>query len=223
MINFDIARENMIESQVRPNGITDNRVIAAMAEIAREAFVPEGQRGLAYMDEDIVVSTNAGSEDRALMEPMAFARLVQLAAVKQGDFVLDIGCASGYSAAVLAHLAQSVVAIDESETLCETASANHDSMEISNIAVLQGAHAVGCPAEAPFDVVILEGRVPAVPQSLLDQLKDGGRLVAVVGNDTVAQAQLWIRQGDAFSSRNEFSATIAPLPGIEVERPAFTF
>ena len=222
MINFEIARENMIESQVRPNGITDSRVIAAMAAVPREPFVPEDRRAVAYMDEDITVA-DGPSGRRVIMEPMAFARLLQLAQISPTDFVLDVGCATGYSAAVLAFLGDSIIAIDEDEDLCTRATENIDAQDISNIAVLHAAHDEGCPSQGPYNVIVIEGRVPCVPQSLLDQLKDGGRLVAVVGDDVCARAILWTRHGDTFANREEFNATIAPLPGITADKPEFTF
>jgi protein-L-isoaspartate(D-aspartate) O-methyltransferase len=222
MINFEIARENMIESQVRPNGITDSRVIAAMAAVPREPFVPESRRAVAYMDKDITVA-GSGADRRVIMEPMAFARLLQLAQIGPDDFVLDVGCATGYSAAVLAYLGDSIVAIDGDEALCTEATANIEGQDISNIAVLHAAHAEGCPSQGPYDVIVIEGRVPEVPQALLEQLKDGGRLVAVVGDDICARAVLWTRHGQTFANREEFNATIAPLPGIEAETPPFSF
>ena len=223
MADFETARANMIESQIRPNGITDSRVIAAMAAVPREVFVPADKQCVAYMDEDLPLDGLGDVSGRSLIEPMAFARLVQLAAIGPEDFVLDIGCASGYSLAVLAHLAQSAVAVEEDAVLAEIATENLNQLELSNVAVLNAPHATGCPDEAPFDAIILSGRVPTVPRKLLEQLQDGGRLVAVVGDAPLAQAHLWTRHGDSFASRQEFDATIAPLPGIEVERPAFTF
>lgn len=223
MVDFKAARINMIESQVRPNGITDGRVIDAMMAVPRELFVPAHHQCVAYMDEDVSLEGIASAAPRYLMEPMAFARLVQLAEIGADEFVLDIGCGSGYSIAVLAHLAQSVVAIEEDAALADLATENLDRLELSNAAVLNAAHSAGCPDEAPFDAIIINGRVPTVPQTLLDQLKEGGRLVAVVGDKPLAQALLCTRHGDIFSRRAEFDATISPLPGIEDERPAFTF
>ena len=223
MADFKTARMNMIESQIRPNGITDGRIIAAMSAVPRELFVPAEMQSVAYMDEDISLGSFGDETPRSLMEPMAFARLVQLAAIEPDDFVLDIGCASGYSIAVLAHLAQSAIAVEQDAGLAETASQNLSNLELSNAAVLNVPHADGCPDQAPFDAIVVSGRVPAVPQKLLDQLKDGGRLVAVVGDAPLAQAQLWTRHGDTFASRNDFDATVCALPGIEIDRPAFTF
>ncbi len=223
MADYKTARENMIESQIRPNGITDSRVIAAFAAIPREIFVAKANRSIAYMDEDVPLDGLGSDSSRTLMEPMAFARLVQLAAIDPDDFVLDVGCGSGYSVAVIAQLAQSAIAIEQDPVFAEIAAENLDKLEVSNAAVLNAPHAGGCKDEAPFDAIVISGRVPTVPQALLDQLKDGGRLVAVVGDDLLARAQLFTRHGDTFASRTEFDATIAALPGIEVERPAFTF
>ncbi len=223
MVDFKAARSNMIESQIRPNGITDSRVIDAMASVPRELFVPAGKQCVAYMDEDIRLDVTGDTAPRHLMEPMAFARLVQLAEIGPDDFVLDVGCASGYSIAVVAHLAQSAVAIEQDAALAEQAAETLNALELSNVAVLNAPHSHGCPDEAPFDAIIINGRIPLVPQSLLGQLKDGGRLAAVVGTNPLAQAQLSTRRGDTFSSRISFDATISPLPGIEAERPGFTF
>ncbi|MGI9462653.1 MAG: protein-L-isoaspartate O-methyltransferase family protein, partial [Aestuariivirgaceae bacterium] len=223
MVDYKVARENMIESQIRPNGITDSRVIDAIAAVPRELFVSPDKKSIAYMDEDIMLDGLGSSAPRHLMEPMAFARLVQLAEIGPDDFVLDVGAGSGYSIAVVAHLAQSAVAIEEDAALAEHASATLDQLEISNAAVLNAPHGQGCPDEAPFDAIIINGRVPLVPQNLLDQLKEGGRLAAVVGDDPLAQAQLWTRHGDTFAKLVSFDATISPLPGIEAERPGFTF
>lgn len=223
MADFKTARMNMIESQIRPNGITDGRIIAAMSSVPRELFVPAEMQSVAYMDEDILLGGSADTAPRSLMEPMAFARLVQLAAIEPDDFVLDIGCATGYSIAVMAHLAQSAIAVEQDSSLAEAASDNLNKLELSNAAVLNASHAEGCADQAPYDAIVISGRVPTVPQKLLDQLKDGGRLVAVVGETPLAQAHLWTRHGDTFGSRADFDATVRALPGIEVERPAFTF
>lgn len=223
MADYKAARENMIESQIRPNGITDGRVIAAFAAVPREMFVAKDRRSIAHMDEDVPLDGLGSASPRALMEPMAFARLVQLAAISPGDFVLDVGCATGYSLAVIAHLAQSAIGIEQDAVFAEIAAEKLDKLEVSNAAVLNAPHASGCPDEAPFDAIVISGRIPIVPQALLDQLKDGGRLVAVVGDDRLARAQLFTRHGTTFANRTEFDATIAALPGIEVERPAFTF
>jgi protein-L-isoaspartate(D-aspartate) O-methyltransferase len=218
MTDFALARSKMIVSQVRPNGITDSRIIQAMASLPREIFVPEARRSLAYMDEDI--DLGAG---RSLMEPMALAKLVQLAEVEAGEHVLHVGCATGYATALLAALAKSVVAIDEDAGLVEAAIANLARLGIANAAIHKAPHAAGWSNDQPYGAILVDGRVPAVPSALFDQLRDGGRLVAVVGDNDVATATAYNRHDGAISSWPAFEASIGRLPGFIVERPAFVF
>ena len=218
MIDFALARSNMIESQVRPNGITDGRIIQAMASLPREIFVPEAHRGLAYMDGDIAIGAG-----RSLMEPMALAKLVQLAEIEPLDHVLHVGCGTGYATALLAALGKSVVAIDEDQAFVETAIANLARLGIANAEVHQAPHAAGWSAGQPYDAILIDGRVPVVPPALFQQLRDGGRLVAVVGDNEVATATAFNRHDGAISSWPAFEASIGRLPGVIVDRPAFVF
>ncbi len=222
MIDFATQRLNMVESQVRPSGITDHRVIAAMADVPREEFVPSARRDLAYMDDEVEVG-GAGGTRRYLMEPMVFARLLQHAAIRPDDVVLDVGTATGYSAAVLSHLAQSVIAIEEDAQLVAEATETLGRLGIGNAVVMKGEHADGLPAEAPFDVIIIEGRVPQVPDTLLAQLGDNGRLVAVVGDGSVAHAVVYTRHDTSVSARRAFEAAVPPLAGIVRPAPGFVF
>lgn len=223
MIDYDIARENMIESQVRPNGITDARLIDAMAEIPREVFVPENIKSLAYMDEDVPLSVGSDGRKRHLMEPMAFARLLQAAAIQPDDCVLDIGCAAGYSSAVLSRLAQLVVAVEEDADLAEAANQNLLRLQINNVAVFNTSMHEGHRAEAPYDVIMVNGRAGEIPDTLLSQLADGGRLVAVVGDTDTAQALVYTKAGDVTAPRYAFDASIPMLPGFEKADPGFVF
>jgi protein-L-isoaspartate(D-aspartate) O-methyltransferase len=218
MTDFARARLNMVESQIRPNGVTDTRILKAMARIPREAFVPEVQRPMAYMDEDIAVAPA-----RFLMEPMAAARLIQLADIGPNDRVLHVGCATGYGTAVIAELSRSVDAIDEDAALVVSAQSALQHLGIANASVATARHAEGKPSGAPYDVIVMEGRVPAVPDELLRQLADGGRLAAVIGDRPVATATLIKRHGTATSALAVFEASVAALPGFVVERPAFVF
>lgn len=223
MTEFAVQRHNMVESQVRPNGITDLRVIDAMAAVPRELFVPEERRALAYMDEDVLVALTPDGARRWLIEPMTFARLLQLAGIRQGEIVLDIGCATAYSTAVIAALAESVIALEEDPVLAEAATRNLSQLGITNAAVVNAPHATGLGNEAPFDVIFINGRVPSLPRPLLEQLKEGGRLVAVVGESAVAPALVCTRHGEAFSSRAQYDASIAPLPGFPPPARGFLF
>ncbi len=215
---YDAARANMVENQVRPNKVTDDRVLAAMSAVPRELFVPKKFAGNAYVDEDIAVS-----RDRYLMEPMVLARLLQAAAIEPRDVVLDIGCASGYSTAVLARLADTVVAVESDAELAETAVALMAQLDADNTAVVTGKLAEGYANQAPYDVIVLEGAVEEVPRALSDQLSEDGRLVAVVtgenrGGTHLGRATLMRRMHGPLSVRVLFDASVPPLPGFAVER-----
>lgn len=221
MQDFAVARANMIESQVRPGGVTDARVIAAMAGVAREAFAPEDRRAVAYMDDDLMVGRDAHGRPRYLLEPMALARLLQLAAVKPADRVLDVACATGYSSAVLAQLAAHVTALEEDEALA--ARAREALGGYGNVAVVHSHHAEGRKASAPFDVILVNGRLPEPPQQLIRQLKEDGRLVLALGGAETAPATVVMRSGAATSHRRWFDLSIPEAPGFPVTAPGFTF
>jgi protein-L-isoaspartate(D-aspartate) O-methyltransferase len=217
MLDFGTARARMVESQLRPNAITDVGVLDAMASVAREDFVPADRRTLAYMDGDVAVAAN-----RYLMEPMVFGRLLQLAEIGPSDRVLDIGCATGYGAAVLSRIAQSVVAIDEDRQLADEATRLLRQQGAGNVTVAVLPHAGGDAAQGPYDAIVIEGRVPAVPAKLFDQLKEGGRLVAIVGDAELARAMLYRRNG-SIGSFAAFDASVQQLPGIVALEPGFVF
>lgn len=219
MTDFHIARLNMVESQVRPNGITDPRIIAAMATVARENFVPVARRSTAYMDEDVQISE--GKAPRFLIEAMAFARLLQLAAVASGDKILHIGAATGYGSAVLARLGADVVAHESDAALAEAARGNLK--DIANIVVVQGKLSEGVAAQAPYDVIFVEGRIGEMPGALLEQLAEGGRVVAVLGEADMAKACIWTRSGAGSACRAAFDASVAALPGLGSKKPEFVF
>ena len=216
MTDYALARDNMIESQVRPNGVTDHRIIDSMAGIAREDFVPEQRRSVAYVDEDVEIAPG-----RFLIEAMAFAKLLQLAEIRPTDRVLHIGAGTGYGSAVIAPLAGSVTALECDSGLAGKARSNL--VAYPAVVVAEGALEAGWPAAAPYDVIIIEGRVGEVPQALLQQLADNGRLVAVAGEGDVSKAMIWTAQGGGFAKRPAFDASVSPLPGFARKRPAFVF
>ena len=222
MTAFAAARHNMIESQVRPNGITDRRIIAAMEQIAREDFVPSNRRSIAYVDGDVPLApSDSASGARHLIEAMAFARMLQQAGIKPADKVLVVGAGTGYGAAVIAALGSSVAALECDRGLAEEARTNLKSF--ANVKVIEGSLEAGAKADAPFDVIIVEGRVGEVPSTLLSQIAEGGRLVAVVGETEMAKASVHTRSGTAIAVRQAFDASVAPLPGFVKKKPAFVF
>jgi len=218
-IDFSEQRVKMVDGQIRTTDVTDAGVLEAMLTVPREAFVGTKWRSLAYIDDHIeIAAAEAGKPARYLMQPSPFAKLLQLAVVRPTDFVLDVGCGTGYSSAVLSRLASSVVALESDPALAETAAATLSNFGYDNVAVVQGALTEGYRAEAPYDVIFLEGSVDEVPQALLDQLKEGGRLVAVEGQGNSGIARLFFKTTGVVSSRGAFNAAIRPLPGFERAR-----
>ncbi len=213
-----LQRHNMVEGQIRPNRVTDALLIAAMGDVPRENFVPAEANGYAYVDQAIALGGG-----RYLMEPMVLARLLQAASVAPDDTALVVGCASGYSAAVLARLAGAVVAVEEDAELAAKATQLLIDQGVDNAAVLEGALAEGCAKQAPYDVILLGGAVSEIPTRITDQLADRGRLVCVLGGGTGAgRGTLLTRHGQATQQSQLFDAETPLLPGFA--RPAdFSF
>ncbi len=223
MSDFTVARTKMVDNQLRTQGVNDYAVLAAMGAVPRELFLPPASRALAYIDSDLPLTTaGPDSPPRYMMEPAPLARLMQLAEVGKADVVLVVGCGSGYSAAVLARLANSVVALEQDPELAGQASETLTELEVDNVAVVTGSLDAGYPSEAPYDVIFVDGAVEVVPAALTDQLKDGGRLVAVVGYGRSAAATIFRRSGDDIGSRVVFDADVQSLPGFRKAK-AFVF
>jgi len=216
MTDFAVARRMMVDGQVRTSDVTDLRLIAAMQEVPRERFVPPAQAALAYLDLDLPI---AGGK-RRLLKPMVLAKLMQAAEIAPTDRVLDAGCATGYSAAVLGRVGGEVVALEQDADLARFAA---DALrDIPNVAVVTGELAAGWAQRGPYNVILLEGASEIVPQQLLSQLADGGRLLCVLGNGPGAKAMLYRRSGEDIGGRAIFDATAAVLPGF-VKPLAFAF
>jgi protein-L-isoaspartate(D-aspartate) O-methyltransferase len=218
MVDYAQARRTMVDRQVRTADVTDLRILGALLEVPREAYVPAARQPIAYLDENVAV----GAGGRALMKPMVFAKLLQAAGIGEGDHVLDIGCASGYSAAVLARLAGSVVALEEDVTLARGAGEALARTGATNLSVVSGPLQAGWPKGAPYDVIMIEGAVEVVSDSLLAQLKDGGRLVAVVGRAPMGKATVYRMASGHATAQPLFDATAPSLPGF-VKPAEFVF
>ena len=195
--NVEQARYYMIEQQIRPWDVSDAAVLDLMASVKREDFVPLSQKSLAFADMAIALP---GGQN--MLPPRVQARLLQDAAVKATDKVLEIGTGSGYMTALLAHQAQRVISLEINPEIADMARANLQRAGIHNVEVRQADGSKGTPAEAPFDVILLGGSVVEVPQSLLDLLKVGGRLVAIVGDEPIMHAQVITR-----TSETNFTST----------------
>ena len=218
MTDSKLQRLNMVESQVRTSDVTDRRIIKAMLEVPREKFVPQALASMAYMDEPVPVGPVNGASPRVLLAPRTFAKLAQLAEIGPETVVLDVGCATGYSTAVLARLAKRVVAVDVDPSLAQTARRLLAEFGANNATVHEGPLAAGAPAEAPFAVIFVNGAVEVVAPALLEQLEDGGRLVAIVTEGAMSRAEVWRRAGLSFDTRPAFEAGATLLPGFQ--RPA---
>ncbi len=221
MIDFQRLRQSMVDSQLRPNDVTDPRILAAMLEVPRERFVPPSREKLAYLDDDLpVLEGGPHRAPRYLIEPMILARLIQALAIGPDDRILDVGCATGYSTAVLARLASQVVGLEEDGELA--AEARKALAAEQGVRIAEGKLIDGAPEQGPFDGILLNGSVEKVPEPLLAQLNDGGRLVAVLRSGPVGRATLYVRGPGGISSRPLFDAAIPALPGFEQPR-GFTF
>jgi protein-L-isoaspartate(D-aspartate) O-methyltransferase len=189
--NVEQARYHMIEQQIRPWNVSDPAVLDLLASVKREDFVPLAQKSLAFVD--MAIALPGG---QSMLPPRVQARLLQDAAVQAADKVLEIGTGSGYMTALLAHQAQRVISLEINPEIADMARANLQRAGIHNVEVRQADGSKGTPAEAPFDVILLGGSVAEVPQSLLNLLKVGGRLVAIVGEEPIMHAQLITRTSE---------------------------
>jgi len=217
VIDPAVALSHMIDSQLRPNEVNDERIIAAISAVPRDRFVPKIKRSVAYVDEDLEVG-----EGRFLMEPRVFGRLLMAADIQSTDIVLDVGCATGYSSAVLAQLADAVVAVEENEMLAAQAEKKLAAQDIMNVAVVTCALCDGVAKQGPFDVIFIEGAVEQVPAALVKQLKDGGRLVCVKVEGGVGRAHMMKKSGKTITEQSLFDADVMVLPGFG-KKKAFVF
>ena len=217
MSDFSTARQKMVDGQVRPSDVTDMRIIDAMLAVPREAFVPESQRALAYLDLDLDVSEVDGAKG-FLIKPVVIAKMLQAAEIAETDNILVVGCASGYAAAVAARLGSRVTATESDGALAAKASDVLAKLGCGNVTVRTAAVADGDEANAPYDVIVLAGATEIVPHRLYRQLKDGGRLVGVFATSRPQRAMIVMHSHADFGYRALFDATLPVLPGLQ--RPA---
>jgi protein-L-isoaspartate(D-aspartate) O-methyltransferase len=221
MSGFSTARQKMVDGQVRPSDVTDIRIIDAMLEVPREAFAPQNQRALAYLDLDLEVSEGTSAK-RYLIKPAVTAKMLQAAEITNTDRVLVVGCATGYTAALAAKLAGHVTATESDPSLSAKAGSVLAEIGLGNVTVKAAAAAEGDPASAPFDVIVLNGATEVTPDRLYWQLREGGRLVGVFAMTQPPRAMIVTHSHDDFGHRALFDATVPVLPGLE-RLPAFVF
>lgn len=217
-MNIEQARFNMIEQQIRPWDVLDLNVLSLLAMVRREDFVPAAYKALAFVDSEVPLG-----HGQVMLAPKVEARLLQEAQVQRHERVLEIGAGSGFMAALLAHRAQTVVTLERIGALAQMATGNLRRAGVLNASVREMEGAAGLPGDAPFDVIMLSGSVPEVPQVLLDQLKPGGRLLAIVGQEPVMHAVRITRLSATALQTQDLFDTVAPrLSGFD-EPTRFSF
>lgn len=220
MTDFALARRNMIDGQLRPNRVTNTQLLAVIADLPRERFLPPGLQSVAYADDDVPVGNG-----RCLMEPMILARIIQTLQPQPEDKALVVASGTGYGAALLAGLVKSVVALERDPRLASSAEQTIRELGIGNIRQVTGNMEEGYPADAPYDVILIEGGVQHIPPAIIGQLAEGGRLgtvIAAASPGLLGVAHLMVKEGGVASSRPIFDAGTPALPGFSAP-PRFTF
>jgi len=212
-MDFNAARLAMVDCQVRPSDVTRFDIIEAMLLVPREQFVPSELRSVAYSGEHVPLG-----QGRVLLDPRVMGKFLDAVAPGPGDLVLDLGSGLGYSAALLARLCQAVVAVEEDETMAANADASLREIGADNVIVVAGPLTTGAPEHGPYDIITLQGAVEDVPQALIDQLKEGGRIGAITSDGVIGQFSLGIKAGNRIAWRSVFDATAPLLPGFAKEK-----
>lgn len=209
MTDFAQRRTMMVDTQVRPNEVTSYPVIEAMLSVPREQFVPESRRDVAYVGNNIDLVPG-----RVLLEPRTLGKMMDVLNLQTSDLVLDVGCGYGYSAAVMACIAEAVVAVEEDAAMAAEAESRLAAQDVFNVAVIQGPLAEGCAGQAPYDAILIEGAVEQVPDALVDQLREGGRIVALFRENNLGTVRLGHKLDGRVNWRFAFNAAAPILPGF---------
>ena len=219
MFDFEMARNRMVDNQLRTNEVFDSRILSAMGKVPREVFLPASKRATAYIDENIVVKDgSAEQKSRYMLKPTVIARLLEIAEPQSTDLALIVASTEGYAATVIAEIVESVVGVEEDEELVSDSMNVISELGTDNLAIVAGEMVTGMEQEGPYDLIFVNGATEKVPKQLFNQLKDGGRLVVVIGSGLAAQATLYKKSGNSVSGIPKFNASIPLLPGFELTK-----
>ncbi|KMW58440.1 Protein-L-isoaspartate O-methyltransferase [Candidatus Rhodobacter oscarellae] len=209
MADSTVQRTMMVDTQIRPSDVTKFPIIDAMLTVRREDFVPDAARSTAYMDGPVELG-----HGRSLLEPRTFAKMLDALDIQPDELVLDIGTGLGYSAAVIARLAEAVVALEEDESLAGEAETILGETHADNVAVVTGALADGAPKHGPYDVVVLQGAVEQIPDTLVEQTKSGGRIAAIFMDGALGTCRIGWKSDTGMTWRDSFNASAEILDGF---------
>ena len=213
MADFAQRRTTMVDTQVRPSDVTSFRILDAMLSVPRELFVPSEQMDAAYAGVNVPLGRR-----RVVLAPRTMSKLLQAADIQPDELVLDVGAGLGYSSALAARMAEAVIALEEDADLAGEAERALSEASADNVAVTSGALVDGAPRHGPYDVVLIEGAVQEIPDALVGQLKEGGRIVAIFLEDALGTARVGYKDAQGVSWRFAFNATAPVLPGFEKRR-----
>lgn len=213
MSDFAQRRTMMVDTQVRPNDVTSYPVIDAMLHVPREQFVPDGRRDVAYAGENLDLGPG-----RVLLEPRTLGKMMEILDLQSDDLVLNIGAGYGYSAAVMARIAEAVVAVEDDAAMSAEAQARLAAQDIFNVVVIEGALAEGCASQAPYDAMLIEGAIEVLPEALAEQLRDGGRVVALFQEGHLGVVRIGRKVDGRINWRFAFHAGAPLLPGFAAKR-----
>lgn len=214
MVDFDAARTAMVDCQVRPSDVTRYNIIDAMLTVPRENFVPAGFRDVAYSEADIAI----GDDGRVVLAPRTMGKMLDAAAITSDDTVLYVGAGYGYGAALIARMAAVVIAVEPNEKLAEAARSRLADIEVGNAIIEKGPLYEGAKAHAPYDVIFVEGAIEVIPDALIDQLSEDGRVVAIVSEGGANQARVGVKSLNSLAWRRAFDATAPILSGFNVKK-----
>lgn len=217
-MDFEAARKHMVDSQVRTNDVTDPRIQRAFETVPRERFLPAELRDRAYVDREVCYAPG-----RALITARDFAKLLAALEIDRNDLVLDVAAGSGYSSAILAQLGEMVVVVENNDDLAAKAQENWSEAGVVNAAVIAAEPSIGAAKQGPFDVIVVAAAIETEPEALLKQLKDGGRLGAIVRRGNTVRGVVWRRSGAAFASHDVFDAAAKTVPAGFTRPKAFVF